>query len=235
MYFENFITFISSKKMKVTIAFIISFCIITSSSRGQVTAGFIPKNIDTTKIFLFYLHGAIVQEEGPNAVSKDFGPYEYYRILDTFKSYGYYVISEARPKGTEGEKYGDKVARQVDTLLKSGVPATHIIVVGASQGAAMTIEAAYRIKNSQIKYVLLGLCSDYMIEYYLKYKKELCGNFLSIYESSDAHSSCDRLLMEQYCKSGYKEIRLNMGISHGFIYKPYKEWVSPIVQWINNK
>ena len=117
--------------------------------------------------------------------------------------------------------------------MSLGVPPKHIIVVGASQGAAMTIEAAYKLKNSNINYAILGLCDEYEIGYYSKYKNKLCGNFLSIYESSDPHNSCDRLLMEQYCKTGYKQIKLNMGISHGFIFRPYKEWVHPLVSWIN--
>ena len=221
--------------MKSITLFILSSLIIIATTIGQTITTSIPNKVNTTKKYLFYLHGGIVQEKGINAVSPDFGAYEYLEILDTLKSYGYNIISEVRPKGTDDEKYGDMVSRQIDTLLKIGVAPEHIIVVGASQGAAMTIEAAYKLKNRKLNYALLGLCSEYMISYYSKYKKELCGNFLSIYESSDPHGSCDRLLMEQYCKSGFKEIKLNMGNSHGFIFKPYKEWVHPLVKWINEK
>ena len=29
----------------------------------------------------------------------------------------------------------------------------------------------------------------------------------------------------------YKEIELNLGLEHGFLYKPYREWVVPAVDW----
>jgi hypothetical protein len=212
---------------------LVLFCLIlVYSLNGQTISKYIPKYIDKSKKYLFYLHGGIVQDEGINAVSPDWGKYEYAAILDTLRSYGYNILSEVRPKSTDDEKYGEFIARQVDTLLRSGVPPQHIIIVGASQGASMTIVAAYNLKNSRINYAILGLCDEYEIGYYSKYKNKLCGNFLSIYESSDPHSSCDRLLMEPYCKTGYKQIKLNMGISHGFIFRPYKEWVQPLISWI---
>jgi hypothetical protein len=35
--------------------------------------------------------------------------------------------------------------------------------------------------------------------------------------------------------SGYKEIKLSMNNGHGFLYKPYREWVHPLVKWINGQ
>ncbi len=128
-----------------------------------------------------------------------------------------------------------RLSTQIDTLLNAGVLPENIIVVGASLGAYITIETANILKNRKINYAILGLCNEYNLNYYSKYRKELCGNFLSIYESSDQKASCDKLLTEQYCKSGYKEVRLNMGNGHGFLYKPYKEWVQPLVKWINGR
>ena len=29
----------------------------------------------------------------------------------------------------------------------------------------------------------------------------------------------------------YKEIELNTGLKHGFLYKPLAEWVEPVVRW----
>jgi hypothetical protein len=218
--------------MKPVTIFIILLISITSNTFGQTTSTFVPTKIDTSKSYLFYLHGGIVQEQGANAVSEYFGSYEYQQILDTLSSHGFYVISEVRPKGTGEVEYGEKVARQIDTLLTAGVAPENIALVGASLGAYMTIEAAHKIKNSKIKYALIGLCSDYALELYSKYRDELCGDFLSIYESSDQKGSCETILAEPRCKSGFKEIKLNMGNGHGFLYKPYKEWVHPLVKWI---
>ncbi len=212
---------------------IISLFLTLSSCFAQNSAKFVPKQVDASKKYLFYLHGGIVQDQGANAVSKDFGAYEYLNILDTLSSYGFHVISEVRPKGTDEVKYAEKLAMQIDTLISIGVAPENIVVVGASLGGYITIETVHKLKNSKINYALIGLCSQYALDYFSKYNRELCGNFLSIYESSDQKISCDRILKEPDCKSGYKEIKLNMGNGHGFLYKPYREWVHPIVEWIN--
>lgn len=191
--------------------------------------------VKKTDKYLFYLHGAIVQEMGVNAVSEDFGAYEYLKIVNTFSEHNFKVISEARPKGTDVVGYAKKISSQIDTLLSKGVQPDHITVVGASQGAYIAIEAAHLQKNQKIRYVIMALCNDYNVNFYSQYSGELCGNFLSIYEASDQKLSCNRLLNNMTCKSGYEEIKLSMGNGHGFIFKPYPEWVTPIVKWINKK
>ena len=219
--------------MKLT-AFIISFLILTTTALGQTISTSVPLKIESAAKYLFYLHGAIVQEQGINAVSKDFGPYKYLDILDTLKRNGFNVISEARPKGTLEEEYAQKISAQIDTLLHAGVSPENIIVVGASSGAYITIEIANKLKNKKINYVIMGLCNEYAVNYFSNYK-DLCGNFLSIYEATDPHGSCEKIFMEQHCQPGFREIKLNMGNSHGFLYQPYKEWVVPLVAWINEK
>lgn len=215
----------------ITISLILSFlCIIV---HGQQSSQSIPKKISKSKKYLFYLHGAIVQEMGIHAVSEDFGPYEYLKIVETLSKKGFHVISEARPKGTDVVEYAKKVSTQIDTLLKYGVKPKNITVVGASQGAYIAIETSHILKLTDINYAILALCNDYNISHYSKYKDDLCGNFLSIYELSDQKKSCNRLLDNPQCKSGYREVKLTMGNGHGFIFKPYSEWVDPLVRWIN--
>jgi hypothetical protein len=170
-----------------------------------------------------------------NAVSAQFGAYKYRNIVDTLKRFGYYVISEVRPKHTDEVVYAAKIARQIDSLLQMKVLAENIVVVGASQGAYIAIEVAWKLKNPDVNYVIMALCWEYSLNYFSKYKPELCGNFLSIYESSDRKGSCDDLLQTKFCKSGYQEIRLSLGNGHGFIFKPYPEWVLPLVEWIEKK
>lgn len=201
---------------------------------GQQTS-VLPKNISISKKYLFYLHGAIVQEMGIEAVSEDFGRYEYIDILEAFTKRGFQVISEVRPKGTDVVRYAEKVSSQIDTLLKKGVKPQNIVVVGASQGAYIAIETSHIIKQSEVKYAILALCNEYNVTLYSKYQHELCGNFLSIYEESDQKKSCDQLLNIPTCNTGYQEIKLTMGNSHGFIFKPYKEWIDPLVKWIDKK
>jgi len=193
----------------------------------------VPKTINTSEKYLFYLHGAIVQQQGANAVSEEYGPYEYQKILDTLAGYGFHVISEVRPKATKVEEYAKKVSLQIDTLLKAGVEPENIIMVGASMGAFITIETAHKVHNDRVKYAVLGLCAPSALDYYQKYTDELCGNFLSIFEQSDTRHSCSGILSNTNCKTGFKEIELHMDNGHGFLFKPYPEWVLPLVEWIN--
>jgi hypothetical protein len=208
----------------------ISFAVCTV--RGQTTRANIVNDIDTSKTYLFYLHGQITIEKGIG-VSQYFGIYEYQNILDTFAGYGYKVISEPRPVNADDGLYSLKVSKQIDTLLKAGINPGKIVVVGASAGAYITIDVAIQVKNKKIKYAILGMCES---DTYKSYKdKELCGNFLSVYEASDPHGSCLQLFQDKHCVTSLKEIKLNMNNSHAFLYKPYKEWVHPLVDWINDK
>lgn len=216
--------------MKPVFTLILSIA-FAAAIQGQTISAFAPKRPDASQKYLFYLHGGIVQEQGINAVSPRFGAYEYLKILDTLRSHGFNVISEPRPKGTEDLAYAVKVSKQIDTLMSRGVAPENIIVVGASQGAYIAIGVARRMKNSRISYAILALCSEYALDYFLKDPVALCGNFLSIYETSDSKGSCHKLLSDKLCKTGYTEISLSMGNGHGFIYKPYREWVLPLVQW----
>ena len=214
---------------------VILFLIILTlqSSYSQTISSSLPPQIDHNGKWLFYLHGAIVQDQGINAVSKDFGPYKYLNILDSLKSRGFNVISEARPKDTRPEDWANKVSKQIDSLIDAKLPPQNITVVGASAGAAITMEVALRLKNSKINYVIMGMCWP---DTYKEYEgQELCGNFLSIYESSDPHGRCNRIFEQKKCGGSFKEIEINTGKSHGFLYQPYKEWVDPLIKWIKDK
>ncbi len=194
-----------------------------------------PENINPDNTYVFYLHGAIVQQQGANAISDRFGPYEYDNIVQAFADKGYQVISEVRPKDAEITGYAEKIADEIDKLLSSGVPTNKITVVGASMGGYITLEVAYKLKNPNLNYVVLGLCSDYAFKYFSNHNSELCGNFFSIYEKSDDAKSCSQLLDQSSCGKKLKELALDMGNGHGFLYKPYSEWVGPLIAWINTK
>lgn len=185
---------------------------------------------DINQKYVFYLHGAIVQQQGENAESSAYGKYMYRAIVDSLKKYGLNVISEVRPIDATMESYSGKVAIQVDSLLQMGIPAQNITVIGASAGAAMALEVAMIIGNRQINYALMGVCSDSSPRKYQQ--KKICGNFFSVYETSDGPGSCKDLLYNRTCVSGFKEITLSMGNGHGFLYQPYKEWLHPLIQWI---
>ena len=196
----------------------------------NITIG-VPEKIDRSKKYLFYLHGGIVSQMGArNSVSEYYGKYEYCQILDALAAKGFHVISEVRPKNTKEEVYAAKLAGQISRLRKARVPEKNIYVVGASLGAYIAIETAYRIRRKKVRFALLGLCSPYAIKYFQKYRKKLRGDFISIFENSDAKKSCRRIF-EPRGKATFREIRLTLGNSHGFLYRPYNEWIGPITDW----
>jgi hypothetical protein len=216
--------------MKLSLLSICFNLLVICTLEAQTIRANILSDIDTSKIYLFYLHGQIAIENG-KGVSRYFGVYEYQSILDTFSSYGYKVISEPRPIDADDGVYSIKLSKQIDTLLAAGINPAKIVVVGASAGAYITIDVAMRLKNLKIKYAILGMCLPDTYKSYIG--KELCGTFLSIYESSDSHGSCLELFSDKHCIKSVEEIKLNMNNSHAFLYKPYKEWIYPLINWIN--
>lgn len=201
-----------------------------NTMQAQTISVNIPLHNKNKEKYLFYLHGAIVQYQGADAVSPRYGPYKYNDIVDTFKSYGFHVISEVRPKNTKASEYAEKVAGQIKELLDKGVKPEDITLVGASAGAYITIDVALKLKNKKINYAILGMCAPNTYKSYIDLT--LCGNFISFYESSDSHNSCSKMFEDKTCVEGFKEIELNMGNGHGFLYQPYKEWVHPLINWI---
>ena len=203
---------------------------------GQGISTSLPRTVDPAGKFLFYLHGGIVQQQGADAVSPYYGPYLYLDILDSLSRRGFHVISEVRPKDVDEVSYAEKLKAQVDSLRTRGVPSKNIILLGASLGAYVALEACLKIDDPDIKYILLGLCSAYAIDYFAPRKKGFAGHFLSIYEASDEKGSCAKLFYgptEAPARITFEEIQLHMGNSHAFLYKPYPEWIEPVTDWVH--
>ncbi len=217
--------------------FILGFVmLVTNLLHAQNIYTSLPKNINKSNRYLFYLHGRIIEEQGPHAVSPDYGPYEYEAILDTLSYHGFVVISEVRPKNTDELIYAEKVSQQIDSLLKKGVSPKNIYLLGASKGAYITLLTSRKVQNKFVNYAVLGVCSREEEKYWASDQTEPCGNFLSIYETSDHFAgSCDFLLAHTSCSTGFEEVKLNMNNRHGFLYKPYSEWINPFMKWVNKK
>ena len=62
---------------------------------------------------VFYLHGMIIEVQGVNAVSDDFGPYKYNSIIDSLDAAGYQVHSEVRTAKNDFNAFCQKVSREI--------------------------------------------------------------------------------------------------------------------------
>jgi hypothetical protein len=193
-----------------------------------------PNSIDPAKQYLFYLHGKIVEDQGIPAIDPDYGEYEYGTILKRLSGYDLIVISEQRPKNTDSMEYAKKITEQVTALLKAGVPAKNITIVGASKGAGIAIFISNLLENEEVNFVLMAICNPATVEELKQNEISLYGNILSIYDSADKLAgSCQELFSFSEGKgiSKHKEVILNVGTGHGILYKPLDEWITPIMQW----
>jgi hypothetical protein len=196
---------------------------------GTVLGSF-PQAPDRSLRYVVYLHGHIVEEQGPKAVSPEFGPYELDAIHRALAQPGTAVIGEVRPKGSDTQASARKVAGGIRKLLAAGVPADHITVVGASQGAVIAMLVSTALPEPKLRYVLMGNCNAWVPR---NFQVDLHGEILSIYEASDDVGQSCQPLFEQSRRLGRRqEIKLETGLRHGYLYRALPAWVEPAVSWI---
>ena len=179
--------------------------------------------------YLFYLHGRIIEEQGPQGVSPRFGRYDYPGILAAFRARGFEVPSEVRPRNTDMGAYAARIAGEIEALIARGVEPSHITVVGASKGAGITALVSTRLARPGVRYVMLAGCNDGLIR---TLDPRLSGELLSIHEASDEMvGSCRALAARSPQLQRFEEIRLNTGLGHGMVYRPLDAWVEPAAAW----
>lgn len=206
-----------------------------SSATPETTGHEFPASIDPASRYMFYLHGKLIEDMGLPAISPDFGPYEYAAILKSLEGHGFVVISEQRPRATRPDAYAWKVVGQVNTLLKAGVPAGNISVVGASKGGFIAATVSFLFPDPAINYVLIGTCYPEAVEAWNSSGSHFHGNALTIRDVADLEysGSCEAVFRASEGKGlgRHEEIVLQVGTGHGILYKPLDEWVLPAVQW----
>jgi hypothetical protein len=189
----------------------------------------VPENPDKSARYIFYLHGLIVEEKGIRPKSEEFGYYEYELILQELAGNGFIVLSEARKQGTNILEYSKFLVSQIKALITAGVPPCNITVVGASKGGIIGAYASNILKEKNINYVFLsGLFEGALKDNTLV----LHGNVLSIHDASDKIPITPEKYFERSKEiNDYKAIILEMNKGHGIIFRPYKEWIVPLVEW----
>ncbi len=203
-----------------------------------------PSKIELVGKYLFFMHGAIVENYGVRGVHPkhpEWGRHDYYGILKAFEKKGFTVISDVRPKGTHVMDYSKKVVGQVNALLNAGVPEENIIVSGFSKGGIMTKIVSILLQKQNIKYVILAGCCSNHPKHGLSYRKKifpmaknLMGRFLSIYDTIDDEcQSCESEFAQAESKQiETKEIVLKKWLGHGMFWTTRKEWMEPMFSWI---
>ncbi len=182
---------------------------------------------------VFYLHGMIVSVQGRQAVSEEFGPYEYDAIIDALKAEGYEVHAEVRTTQTDFDAFCQKTSDEIDQLIKEGVSPRDITVIGASMGALMAMQIS-DLNSHPINYVLLGANSDRNEK---NFDWHLHGHILGIYEASDqiAGKEYSYWIQRSPDAETFEQIQINTGLGHGFLYTPHKAWMDPARKWIHRE
>lgn len=193
----------------------------------------VPDSPDRAQHYLFYLHGLIIEEAGIRPKSEEHGYYEYQLIVEELAAQGFTVISEVREKGTQIIPYAEKVVAQVNTLLDRGVPPGNIVIVGASKGGIIAAYVSSILKQKDLHYLFLaGLFEKCLADKDLK----LYGHVLSIHDRSDILSITPHLYFQRSAGLGqFQEIVVSLDIGHGLIYRPYPDWIDPLLAWLQVK
>src|ERR1043166_2242189 len=100
---------------------------------------------------VIYVHGKAV-EDGGRRPSTQYGVYEYDAILDAFRPEGFAGTSQARPRDADPGTSAPRVAAEVNSLLREGVPPSRITVVGASKGAVIAMLASTYLQEPEVRY-----------------------------------------------------------------------------------
>jgi pimeloyl-ACP methyl ester carboxylesterase len=190
----------------------------------------VPESPDPKAHYLFYLHGRIIEVQGPNAVSADFGPYEYQQILEAFADRGFVVIAEVREDGA-GREFAVATAKQVRRLLAAGVPARNITVVGFSKGGFLALGVSAIVGSEAVGYAILAGCGSDS-GWIDRMGPRIRGRFLSLLDRSDRLSpTCEPLFEAAELVDDKSEHVLDTGLDHGLFYRPRESWVDHVASW----
>jgi len=182
---------------------------------------------------IFYLHGRIIEQQGENAISEQYGKYELDSIIAALKVENGIVHAEIRNSNVDYKLYALKVSKQIDELIKSGVEAKNITVIGASKGAIIACNIS-SLNTNAINYVFLAGNNDYQE---MNNEWKFHGQVLCIYDSSDeiAGKNYDYWKAKDNLTTKFEQIELKTNLGHGFLYKPLSVWVEATKKWILNQ
>ncbi|HFK5504953.1 alpha/beta hydrolase [Elizabethkingia anophelis] len=184
------------------------------------------------KNYIFFLHNKFIENNPSGTFDSVYNvKAEYNEILESFRKDNFIVISERRMPKTDAIIYAKKIVSQIDSLIAKGVSPDHITIVGTSKGGYIAQFVSTYAKNPKLNFVFIGAYQDTDIEDIPEI--EFCGNILNIYEKSDEYgvSAIKRYEISKLPIPHFKEIKLNNGLKHGFLYIASDEWIKPSKMW----
>lgn len=179
---------------------------------------------------IFYIHGRIIEIQGRNAYSEDFGKYELDSVVSAIKVEKSVVQYEIRNENVDPKEYAIHVSKQIDILIKNGVKPIDITIVGASKGAIIASHIS-SFNTNPINYVLLAGNNEYQ-ETNNDWKFH--GQVLCIYDLSDgiAGKNYNYWKNRENFTTKFEQLEIQTNLGHGFLYKPLSVWTEPAKKWI---
>lgn len=183
--------------------------------------------------YLFFLHNRFLETHELNDIHPDYGRTQYKEILAKFQNAGFNVISEKRKGNVNARAYAHIIVKKIDSLMQSGIQAQNITVVGTSKGGYIAQYVSTLANNPNLNFVFVASFRESDIENIPEIN--YCGNILNIYEKSDPFgvSAIKRKNSSNCHIQNFKEIQLNTGLRHGFLFQPLQEWIQPTIEWAN--
>ncbi len=185
------------------------------------------------KKHIFYIHGQIIEIQGKNAFSEEFGKYEFDSIIQAIKVENAILHTEIRNKNVDVKAYTLKISKQIDSLVELGTKPVDITVIGASKGAIIASNIS-DLNTNAINYVLLAGNNDYQEA---NNDWEFHGQVLCIYDLSDeiAGKNYDHWKSKKNHTTKFEQLELKTNLGHGFLYQPLKDWIIPTKKWIKTQ
>ena len=156
--------------------------------------------------------------------------------MQSFTKDGFIVLSEKRAENTDTKKYAEKIVSQIDSLIKvfEAKNADEAIAT-LKKGGYIAQYVSTFAKNPNLNFVFIGSFQESDIENYPEIN--FCGNILTIYEKSDFFgvTAIKRKETSKLKINQFKEIELNTGLKHGFLYIASDEWIKPCKMWAKRK
>jgi hypothetical protein len=188
----------------------------------------------TEESYVFFFITGFLETHDIEDRHPDYGRTEYNEILSAFRNASFTVISEQRQGNVNARDYAIRVVHQIDSLLKSGVSANKITVIGTSKGGYIAQYVSTLANNPDLNFVFIA---SFRPEDFVDIPDvNFCGNILTIYEKTDPFGvSAIKRKENSTCNiKQFKEIELNTGFGHGFLFKALPEWINPSINWANS-
>ncbi len=191
----------------------------------------VPQVIDPSAHYVFYMHGGRIPEGATSYEHTLWGVHDVPKISKALQDDGYHLISYVRPYDMKDVTSAERLVLEVRKLMKAGVKAEQITLVGFSFGAVVVVIAASNLEEPGLNIALLAGCAGRVM---WEPSLAVWGRVLSLYDEADDHVASCKVLKERGGSiSQFEETIFKTDKGHALFFLPDDVWVKPLKNWIN--